>query len=260
MLYRITALFVLLLAHPFAHAISNIESQRPGPPPEGWSGQLEFTASGKSGNVEEDRYALGARLTHKAGANTAFAIVEASEAESLGTRTANDAFVHTRFMHQQSELVTWEGFLQWQENEFSNLLSRYLAGGGARLDIFSDPETYTLAVGIGTFREWEETDLRTFNRSTNTWRINNYWSYRQQLNEQVNWYTTVYYQPSVDDMDNYRVLFDAGLTVRLTGALQLRVSYNLNHNSHPPRNLEADPVVDRAKTNTQYSTTFLYEF
>jgi len=259
MLYRLTTLFVLLLAHSSAHAISNIESQRPGPPPEGWSGQVEFTASGKSGNVEEDRYSLGARLTHKAGDNTAFAIVEAAEATSLGTRTANDAFVHTRWMNQRSDLVTVEGFLQWQENEFASLLSRYLAGGGVRLDIFSDPE-HTLAVGLGGFREWEETDLRTFNRSTQTWRINNYWSYRQRLNEQVNWYTTIYYQPSVDDVDNYRLLFDAGLTVRLTGALQLRVSYNLNHNSHPPQNLDAEPPVDRAKTNTQYSTTFLYEF
>ncbi len=243
-----------------AFAISNIESQRPGPPPEGWSGQLELTASGKSGNVEEDRFALGGRLAYKADANTVFAIVEASEAESLGTKTADDAFVHTRWMHEQTDRLTLESFLQWQENAFANLVSRYLVGAGARLELLQEPDVYELALGIGGFREWEETDLGTFNRSTKTWRINNYWSYRQQLNDQVNWYATAYYQPSVDDFDNYRVLFDTGLTVRLTGSLQLRVSYNLNHNSHPPRNLAADPVIDRAQTNTQYSTTFLYEF
>lgn len=249
-----------LLASANAFAISNIESQRPGPPPEGWSGQLEFTASGKSGNVEENRYALGGRLAHKTGDNLVFAIVEAAEAKSLGTKTADDAFVHTRWMHEQTERVTLEGFLQWQENAFANLVSRYLVGGGVRLQLLEEPEVYELAVGIGAFREWEETDLGTFNRSTDTWRINNYWSYRQSLNDQVNWYATAYYQPSAEDFDDYRVLFDTGLTVRLTGSLQLRVSYNLNHNSHPPRNLDATPPIDRAETNTQYSTTFLYEF
>ena len=47
---------LLISIHFSAQAISNIERERPAPPPEGWSGQLELSANGKSGNVEEDRY------------------------------------------------------------------------------------------------------------------------------------------------------------------------------------------------------------
>lgn len=257
---RLATLILLLLTHASAQAISNIESQRPGPPPEGWSGHLEFSASGQSGNVEEDRYGLGGKLVFKAEENTVFAIIEGADSRSQGIKTTDEAFAHTRFIRELNETVSLEAFGQWQENAFANLLSRYLLGTGGRFELLSKPDAYSFSLGLGAFHEWERTDLGTYTEEDETWRLNTYWSYQHQLNEQVNWFNTVYLQPSLDDSDDYRVLFDTGLTVRLTGALQLRVSYNLSHNSQPPRNLAADPAIDRAETNTSYATTFLYEF
>lgn len=257
---KLFSLLILLLTHSAAQAISNIESQRPGPPPEGWSGHLEFSASGQSGNVDENRYGLGGRLVYKTGENKVFAIVEGAEARTQGIKTTDERFAHTRWMQEQTDITSIEAFVQFQENAFASLLSRYLTGGGGRFELLSKPESYSFSLGLGAFHEWEKTDLRTYTERGKTWRLNTYWAYQHQLNEQVNWSNTVYLQPSLEDVDNYRVLFEAGLTVQLIGALQLQVSYNVNYNSHPPRNLEADPVVDRASTNTQYSTTFLYEF
>jgi putative salt-induced outer membrane protein YdiY len=254
-------LFVLLLSlHSLAFAIANIENQRPGPPPEGWSGHLELTASGKSGDVEEDRYGVAGRLGYRIDRNVVFGMLSAAEARSQGVKTADESFAHFRWMHQRTERVAGETFVQFQENAFASLLSRYLAGAGARLQLVSVPDRYELYTGIGAFHEWEHTDLGTFRERERRWRLNNYWAYKHQLNEGVSWFATAYFQPDMDNGDDYRMLFDTGLRVRLTGSLHLRLSYNLRHDSDPPRNLLASPVIDRAKTNSQYLTSFRYEF
>ncbi|MDF1629451.1 MAG: DUF481 domain-containing protein [Alcanivoracaceae bacterium] len=258
--FRIAISFFTLLLCSFAHAISNIESQRPGPPPEGWSGNVEFSASGKSGDVEEDRYAVGGRLAFRADKNTAFGVLQASETRSQGVKTADESFAHFRGIHQYSDRLAGEGFLQFQSNEFASLLSRYLAGTGGRFELLSKQDSYSVYVGLGAFHEWERTDLGTFIERQETWRLNNYWSYQHRLNEQVNWYGTLYLQPDVDNFKDYRTLVDTGFVVRLTGSLRMKVSYNLRHDSEPPRNLLAVPVIDREKTNSQYVTTFMYEF
>ncbi|MEE4250283.1 MAG: DUF481 domain-containing protein [Alcanivoracaceae bacterium] len=260
MLFRITVLLFLLLCHSSAQAISNIESQRPGPPPEGWSGNIELSASGKSGDVDEDRYAAGGRLGFRAGNNTVFGVLQAAQTRSQGVKTADESFAHLRGIHQYSDHLAGEAFLQYQSNEFASLLSRYLAGAGGRIELFSRPDSYSVYMGLGAFHEWERTDLGTFTERQKTWRLNNYWSYQHQLNEQVNWYGTLYLQPDMEDFDDYRTLVDTGFVVRLTGSLRMKVSYNLRHDSEPPRNLLAVPVVDREKSNSQYITSFMYEF
>lgn len=257
---RLLVASILLINSATALAISNIESQRPNPPDEGWSGQLELVANGKSGNVNEDRYGVGGRLTWKNLDNTYFALFSKSRSETLNIKTADQSFAHLRWIGQQSESVAVETFLQWQEDEFNNLLSRYLVGAGGRFDVLQKPDFYSLKLGIGAFREWEKTDLGTFTEHESVWRLNAYWSYKHQLNSQLNWYNTAYIQPNLESLDDYRILFEAGLGVRLTDALQLKLFYQLRHNSQPPQNLAVSPVIDLHQTNTEYSTAFVYEF
>lgn len=257
---KVCTVFFLLLACAPALAITNIESQRPVPPQEGWSGRVELTADGKSGNVNEDRFGVGGRLVYKAQENTFFTILTKSRSETQGLKTADQTFAHARWIHEQSQRTALEGFVQWQEDEFSNLLSRYLAGGGGRFNVLMEPEVYSLILGLGSFREWERSDLGTFIQQENSWRLNAYWAYKHQLNPQVNWYNTVYVQPSLESSSDYRLLFETGLAVRLTNALSLRLHYNLRHDSQPPQNLDAMPAIITRRTNTQYSTGFIYQF
>lgn len=258
-----TKFFTLLLivfVQSSAYAISNIERERPAPPPEGWSGQAELSANGKAGNIHEDRYGVSGRLVFKAEENTYFAILRRARATARDIKTVDEAFAHARWIHQRSDDFALESFVQWQENEFDNLLSRSLIGGGGRWRIFDEPDRYNFALGMGLFREWESTDLGSFTEREQRWRLNTYWSYTHQLNDQTSWFNTVYLQPSLNDSDEYRVLFDAGLNVRIIGGLSLRLNYNLKYDSLPPRNPDAQPPVYLRKTNSQYTTSFIYQF
>lgn len=257
---KLFTLLLLLLVQNLAHAISNIERERPAPPPEGWSGQVELSANGRTGNVREDRYGTSGRLVFKAEENTYFAILRRARATTRQIKTVDEAFAHARWIHQRSEEFALESFVQWQENEFDNLLSRSLIGGGGRWRIFAEPDQYNFALGMGLFREWERTDLGSFTEREQRYRLNTYWSYTHQFNEQTSWFNTVYLQPDLGDLDDYRILFDAGLSVRILGNLNLRLAYNLKYDSDPPRNLDAVPPVNLRSTNTQYTTSFVYQF
>ena len=64
--------------------------------------------------------------------------------------------------------------------------------------------------------------------------------------------STTYYQPAVDDFNDFRVLEEATLSVKMTDNLALNLSLNLSHDSKPPQAVK--------KTDTTYSTGIEYSF
>lgn len=252
-------LLCCLAAFP-ATAISNIEGRRPSPPKEGLSGQVELSANGKSGNVEEDRYGAAVNLILKDEKDTFFTLFSKARGETQGIKTADEAFAHARWMHQQTPHAATEGFVQWQENEFNRLLSRYLIGGGGRFQVLMVPDHYSFTLGLGVLHEWERDDLTSFIDENEAWRLNSYWVYKHQLDSGLNWHHTFYLQPNLEEFDDYRVLSELGLTVRLTGSLHLKLLYQLSRDSRPPRNPGVNPPFELHKTNTEYSTSLVYVF
>lgn len=243
-----------------ALAITNIENERPGPPDEGWSGQAEIGIAGQSGNVDKEHVNAAGKLTWRQGETTAFAIAERAYGESRGLKDTDQTFFHLRGIHELNETLAGEAFVQWQQNEFDNLTSRTLAGGGVRYNLLDRPDVISLALGLGACREREELDLGTYDEVSWAWRANSYVTYRHQLNPQLRLVSTVYYQPNMDEMDDYRVLLDLGVAVAINESLSLKVSYSLSHNSDPAVNLDANPPINKAETNTGYTTSLVYSF
>lgn len=241
-----------------ALAITNIENERPGPPDEGWSGDVELGLSGKSGDQEQEHYHGAGKLTWREGDTTAFALAQRAYGKTFGLEDTDETFLHLRGIRQITPTLAGEAFTQWQQNDFANLTSRALVGGGGRFDVLSQPEVVTLSVGLGAFREKENLDLGTYNQITWAWRANSYVAYRHQINPQLRLVGTAYYQPNVGEFDDFRVLLDFGLVVAIYEHLSLKVSYGLTHNSDPAVNLAAN--INKAETNTNYVTSLVYSF
>lgn len=259
MFLRIVLLASVLLMPP-AWAISNIASRNPGLPEQGLSGMLLMGLSGKTGNQQEQDYQGSAQLTWRKNDNVFLGIAERNYGKTREVKDTDDAFVHSRWTHLLTPAWGAEAFAQWEENEFSNLTSRVLLGGGFRYLLPGEKEAVSLSVGFGGFREREKLDLRTYQELNQTWRINSFYAYQHQLNPQVLVSSTAYFQPKVDDWEDIRVLFNLALTVKLTQTLDLQLAYKATHNSQPAQNLEAEPVIDNYKTNTEYSTSLVYSF
>jgi len=259
-MFKLLQALALLLLSAQVCAISNIESERPSLPDEGWTGHVELGIDGKTGNKREETYSGAAKLTNRQGNNIYLGIVEREYGTTRDIKDTDDSFLHGRWIHILSDKWAAEGFAQWEEDEFDNLVSRSLVGGGGRYVIAADDKIFSLAVGFGGFREREVLDLGTYEDKTWLWRVNTFAVYKHRLNDQIVISATAYYQPSTDDFGDFRTLMDAALSVKLTDTLDLKVHYKVTHDSEPAKNLDADPPIDNYETNTEYQTTLVYNF
>ena len=253
------AIFALLISTQ-AQAISNIESERPGLPEEGWSGHVEVGLDGKTGNNREETYSGAAKVTYRKSNDILLGIVERAYGTTRDIKDTDESFIHSRWIHILTPRWAAEGFAQWEENEFDNLVSRSLLGGGGRYIVAQDENVFDLSVGLGAFREREVLDLGTYEETNWTWRMNSFAVYKHRLNDHIVISATAYYQPSTDDFSDFRTLLDAALSVKLTDRLDLKVHYKAEHDSKPARNLDADPPIDNYETNTEYKTSLVYNF
>jgi len=238
-----------------AQAIVNIESLRVGEPPPGYSGSLDISVNGQSGNTDKLGVAAGARLQWHGGDVTNFAILRYDYAQTSGVEDTNKLFFHTRHIHQLTKETAYEGFIQAERNKFTRLSFRGLIGGGVRLTLIKKPDIKSLHVGLGGFYSRETLESAagvTDNGSQSYWRINTYVNYLHHLNDQVSVLTTTYWQPATRDFGDYRLLEEATLSVKMTDDLSLNVSLDLAHDSKPPQKVK--------QTDTIYSTGIEYRF
>ncbi|MDX1694189.1 MAG: DUF481 domain-containing protein, partial [Ketobacteraceae bacterium] len=234
--------------------------QRLQPLPEGVSGQVAFQFDGKSGNSEEEDYALSGRLNLKKASDLWFLIASREYDKANGVKDEDKSFVHGRWVHRYNPVWAGEAFVQYQQNEFTRLLSRYLAGGGVRYTAIDDNDDLNLALGAGAFYVKEEEDLSTFETQKDYLRFNSYISYKQQINDHVSIISTAYYQPRASEFDDFNILWNTSLFTQLSDRLKLQLALNVTHDSEPPENPDAEPPVDVDQTDAEYSVSIVYEF
>lgn len=249
-----------LVQVPTALAIANIENERPNLPDEGLSGSVKIGLGGKSGDEEKESYEGAAKVVYRADQNIYLGLFAREYGSDHGERDEDNTFVHGRWTHLLDDQWGVEAFGQWEKNEFKNLNSRVLAGGGARYTIAQKRDVYSFVVGAGAFRENEKLNLVTYEEHNRLWRMNSYYSYSHQINPQVALINTTYFQPATNNWDDYRVLFDAGIDVKLSDKLVLRLNYRLTYDSEPAQNLNLPEPIDNHKTNTEYKTALAFNF
>ena len=238
-----------------AHAIVNIESLRVGEPTKGYSGALDISIDGQSGNTDKFGANTGARLQWHGGAVTNFAILRYAYAKTSHVEDTNKLFFHARHIHRLTAKTAYEGFIQAERNKFTRLSFRGLIGGGVRFTLFKKTGVRSLHLGLGGFYTREALERAagvTDNGSQNYWRINTYVNYLHHLNDQVSILTTTYWQPATGDLGDYRLLEEATLSVKMNDTLSLNVSLDLAHDSRPPQQVK--------QTDTIYSTGIDYRF
>ncbi len=257
---RTLTLCCLYLLSPLTFAISNIENERPNLPEEGISGSLSIGLNGKTGNQKERSNEGGAKIIYRTNNEIFITLIEYEYGTKQNLKISDNSFIHTRWVHLLNNNWAAEVFAQREENELDNLTSRALAGGGGRYLIAQEKDVYSLAVGLGSLYEIEKQNLVSYQETNKLWRANVYYTYKHQLNDSVNVVNTTYLQPSLHDTEDYRVLFDTGLNVKLTNSLRLTLNYRLSYDSEPAKNLAVIPVIDNHKINTEYKTGLSYKF
>ena len=253
---RAKALSILLSAFlmPTAHAIVNIEEMRGPPQTDGLTGDASLSMSGDAGNTRQSHLSASSQFFWQRGAVTKLIAADYSYGENSRHRNTNKGFVHLRYIKQQTPTRALEVFTQAVRNEFSRLSLRTLIGAGTRLTLHhSRNDADHLGAGAFYLKESQQARAGLSDDGTEKfWRGNFYLALRYQINEQVRIVSTTYYQPALDNGHDFRLLEEASLKIKLTDALNFKLTLALTHDSEPPQAVE--------KTDINYKTGIEYRF
>jgi putative salt-induced outer membrane protein YdiY len=253
---QLLATTLLALCVPTASAIVPIDLQPD--PSQGCSGKVGLGFSGKSGNNDEQDLNVNGLVRLRNGNREWLFVADYNYGESNDERDEDDLTLHVRRIQRDLLAANWdlEGFAQWERDDFQDLSSRELLGGGvrwrhARGDL--PKGAFHTTLGGGVFYEEENSESGV--GEENGFRINLYgkvvWD-RNRAAHPVKAYSLVYIQPLVDDLGDLRSVGRAGMEWNIskdfTVALEMEVKYDR----------EPFPGVDT--TDTEYMVRLGYRF
>lgn len=246
------ASILCVLSSPYSLAITNIEDERIDPKTEGWSGQVEFSIDGKSGNSKKQNINLGAKAIHRKSIHTMLIIVESEYGESSDKKDANNNFAHLRFIQSLSERIASEQYFQFQSDEFKLLDGRTLAGGGIRYLLSPQQKELKLHLGAGAYYTQEKWAAQDGQIEEDYTRGSFYLSYKHQLSDNVFLLDTLYAQPRLSQPSDLYVFNQLSIKVQIHNALSFKLSLETSHDS--------DPVDEQDKTDQSYYSSLVYAF
>ena len=181
---------------------------------------------------------------------------------SADARFINKILAHGRFNHDLGSRLSLEIFSQAEKNEFLLMDRRLLAGVGPRM-VPLDSEQISLAMGLAYMLEHERLHLESIDpaqqdRDTLAHRGTSYLSGSVTIADASSLGGTVYIQPRMTDISDFRALGELQMSVSISEVLALGIEFSFRHDSQPPVVSDATPdlmATDLAVTQS-LSLTF----
>ena len=241
---KFSLIFLLLNAYSLSsEAIVNIEDQR-NEGKVGFFTKIGFQLSGSRGNEDRDFYSFNLRIDKNTENIESFLIAQTSERKKNEIKTSDSNFFHGRVIFLNKTRFSTEFFAQRSENPFRTYFQRDVLGFGTRISL--DDLT---KIGIGILTEDEE-DLQGV--ELNTERFSMYFTDQYSLAENVDLLLTAYFQPSLNDTDDYKASILASLNFSVNENVSISLQLNSFYDSRPPQFAE--------NQDEQLSTEFSYSF
>jgi len=238
-----------------ANAIVNLDTLHLGEKQTGFSGDVSFGLNGAMGYRDRFRLSSVANAQWNRKNLLYYLSFNYGYGESVGVEDENKGFLHARRIKNVSQKIAWELFSQVEQNKFARLNFRGLLGGGTRYALNNNEKKQVTFLGLGGFFSRE--DLTNSSTTTDDgiediWRANLYLLERLVLNKNISIFETLYFQPSVAEPQDFRILNIVGLKSKITKRFSMRFSLEIIHDSDPPQGV--------VKTDSNYFTRLEYEF
>lgn len=204
------------------------------------SGNIALSYSSKDGNTEKDEYDGSGKIKFDSRRNY-LAFIQGTYEKTISSdvTTENETLIHARYLYRlNQETVYAEVFGQYHEDVFQGIDERWLTGGGLRWRYFYDPDVGKLYIGFGAFAEDIRYTADFPGKDETLSRFNSYLAYTRQLSEKTEFSLIGYFQPAIDDVDDYYTAINAELTVHVVSDLHLSLIYEMDRDSQPPEGIE----------------------
>ena len=162
----------------------------------------------------------------------------------------NRGFSHLRFTKSINSNLDIELFFQAGFNDFILIKDRKLFGSGLRKNIVQ-METIKSFLGIGFMQEKEIYDLKQ-NFEQLLLRQTSYSTILYQISEDIYLNNILYFQPSIKDINDFRLLLENELQFKINKTFRINVNMNYRFDN--------DPHGDSKKSYFQINNGFEFDF
>ncbi len=219
---------------------------------EGFSGEIDGASKETSGNTNRKEYSGGAKLQYDYTDRVDYILSNFLYAKEDDQKVEDKSFVHLR--HLESITSEWVGelYLQSEQNEFLSLTLRNLAGAGLRYRLYKG-KSARFYIGAGAYGSEEIYEADTGDEVREYMnRANLYLSYIQKIDKSFEATVTFYYQPALEDTEDYYLLANGAVKLFFTEKLHAKLSAGLRDDTRP---FEANK-----KSDAYYTLGFGYAF
>ena len=215
----------------------NTEAMRRADSSLGWHSNLSADVGLIAGNSNLVDLKGGLRFDYLAPSGHVFLVSQYQRGLQDTALFINKGFVHLRGVRNLRAGRALEGFVQQEFNEFINLRSRSLVGGGLRLEFGrpADSTAGTLGLNLGIGLMWEREALTGDPKEVVTLlRSTNYVVVRWAVDDRLALSSTAYFQVDTGSLSDYRIIWDGGLSITVYRRLALNLKVNMRYDSEPP--------------------------
>jgi len=197
-------------------------------------GTMDFSFDFTKNNNEILQGANSIKLQYFSGKNLFLFFNSISLVKVDSKSYMDDGFAHIRYNRElPAQWLLLEAFSQFQYNGAQNLERRLLAGAGPRIRIVDTTKTRLFFGPLCMY----EIEKRTELGQTEKIRLSTYLSFFKKITKQVSLESVVYYQPNIEDFDDYRIAGEATLGVKLSKKIGIKIIYQHTFDALPPEGI-----------------------
>lgn len=229
--------------------IVNIESARMQSDTTGWMGNAGASLALTKNTQQVFSSDVDAHLQYKSKKSLYLILGSYGFLKGAGTNLIDNTFLHLRYNYKLNSILRWEAFTQVQKNVITGMSSRFLIGTGPRFKILSNKLIRLYAASLLMY---EREDQTVTDIIQNNARSSSYVSFTITPNKQVEIISTSFFQPLLNNWNDYRLLNQVTIRVKAAKKLGLKVEWNYLNDSRP--------VAGVPSVNYSLSTGIDYEF
>ncbi len=214
--------------------VMNIEQQRIVTDTTGWAGTSQISASFTKYTDQLLTIGFKDHLQYKTDSSLYLMLIDYNLVKSPSSDFDNAGILHFRYNYKVRDYFTFEAFTQGQFNKLLDVRFRWLIGTGPRFKVIGH-KNFRLYFASLYMYEFEELETPLLYHRDH--RLSSYISITWKHKSGTILTNTVYYQPLLDRISDFRIYNQFDFSLKISKKLSFTTSYKYFFDSNPAENI-----------------------
>ncbi len=223
--------FFLIFLIPAKAQVINIENKRFLNDTNGWVGNIDFNFNVYNNTQQVLQFSNAIRIQYQKNRSRFIFLNDLNFIKAGHTDFANSGYQHFRYNYKVNKWLTMEAFTQTQYNPVLKLDFRYLLGAGPRLKLLKKENA---RIYMAALYMYEYDDIMYGEVNLYEHRISSYVTGSFTILKNLDFTTTTFYQPNIEDKTDFRIANESSLEIHINKHLNFKSTFNMLYDTKQP--------------------------